>query len=267
VNYIPVTELLNGAAVSLPVVPRDRWQLVPELVRKQLREPKGARAMIINSPANPTGAVYSEKILEELAGIAVENDLVIISDEAYEKFVYGGNRHVSVASLNGMEDRTLTVQTFSKTYGMCGFRVGYAAGPEEIIGMLVELHHYVGLSAPNLSQIAALAALEGPQGRIKENVREYDARRKFVVKRLGELDGFSCDCEPQGAFYVFPSFAFKMSSVKLAHYLANEARVLVVPGTDFGRYGEGHVRISYASPLPVLEEAFDRMERVVKKLK
>lgn len=266
-NYIPVTELLNGTAISLPVIPQNNWQLIPELMKKQIKEPRRTRAIIINSPANPTGAVYSRKTLEGIADVAVENDLLVISDEAYEKFVYGKAKHVSIASFNGMDDYVLTLQSFSKTYGMAGFRVGYAVGPKKVMDMMREIHLYTTLCAPRISQEAALAALKGPQNRIRKIVTDYDRRRKFVVKRINEINGLSCGSEPQGAFYVFPKLNTKMKSVKFAHWLLKRTKVLVVPGTDFGRYGEGYVRLSYATARPLLEEGLDRIEKAMKKLK
>jgi aminotransferase len=267
INYIPTTEMLNGMAISLPVIPENDWQLIPELVRKQIKEPRRTRVLIINSPANPTGAVYPRKTLEEIADIARDNDLLVISDEAYEKFVYGKAKHISIASLNGMEDYVLTLQSFSKTYGMPGFRVGYAAGPKKLIDIMREIHLYSSLCSPTISQIAALAALKGPQASIGKHVRDYDRRRKFVVRRINEINGFTCSSEPQGAFYVFPKFSFKMKSVALAHALMKKARVLTVPGSDFGRYGEGYLRLSYATAMPLLEEGLDRLESAVKKLR
>jgi len=265
-DYIPTIHLLNGTAISLPVIPQNDWQLIPELVKKQIREPKRTRAIIINSPANPTGAVYSKKTLEGIAQIAVENDLLIISDEAYEKFVYGA-KHISIGSLNGMEDYVLTLQSFSKTYGMPGFRVGYAAGPEKLIKAMSKIHLYSSICSPTISQIAALEALKGPQGRIKKIVNEYAKRRKFIIKRVNEIPCFYCACEPKGAFYIFPKLKSKMKSVRFAHWLIKNAGVLVVPGTDFGRYGEGYVRLSYATKPDLIERALNRIEKAVKKLK
>jgi len=266
INYIPSVELLNGSAISLPVVPSNHWQLIPELVKKQIKEPKRMRAIVINTPANPTGAVYTRKTLEEIADIARDNDLMIVSDEAYEKFVFGKAKHISIGSLNGMKDYVLTLQSFSKTYGMPGFRVGYAAGPKKVIDTMRELHMYASMCAPTLSQIAAVAALKGPQGSIKEHVAEYGKRREFLLKRICEM-GFVCESEPEGAFYIFPKLGVKMSSIKFAHWLLKEAKVLVVPGSDFGRFGEGYVRFSYATALPKIEEGLARIEKAMKKIK
>jgi aminotransferase len=268
VAYIPTVELLNGTAISLPVIPDNDWQLIPELVKKQVKEPKRTRAIIINTPANPTGAVYSKKTLEALADIAIENDLLIISDEAYEKFVYAGAKHISPASLNGLADRVLTLQTASKTYGMAGFRVGWAAGPPKLIATMRKLHLYTSLAAGTSNQLAAVAALNGPQSSVKKVVREFDRRRKYMYRRICQLSSdFTCR-EPKGAFYIFAKFALakRWTSAKLAEHLLKTAHVVTVPGSDFGRYGEGYIRLSYATAMPHIEEGLDRLEATMKKL-
>jgi aspartate/methionine/tyrosine aminotransferase len=266
VEYIPIVEMLNGAALSIPIRPNEGWQIAPEGVLWQLKEPQRVRAIILNSPANPTGAVYTKKTLEAIADIAVEYDLLIISDEAYEKFVYGKTQHVSPASLNGMADYVLTLQSFSKTYGMAGFRVGYAAGPPKVIKAMTDLHVYSTICAPTISQMAALAALKGPQGDIRKHVAEYHRRRDYVCKRLSELDQFTC-VKPEGAFYVFAKYAANMRSKEFSRWLLEKAKVAVVPGRDFGRYGEGYVRFSFATDFNLIKKAMDRVERTVKFLK
>jgi len=160
-----------------------------------------------------------KKTLEEIADFAVEHDLLVLSDEAYEKFVYDGKKHVSFASLNGMGKRTITLQSFSKTYAMPGFRVGYAAGPENIISAIKKVHIYSTICAPTISQVAALEALTGPQNTINKMLKSYDQRRKLVIKRVNEMPGFSC-VAPGGAFYAFPNIrGFGMSSLKFSRWL------------------------------------------------
>ena len=265
-NYIPTVELLNGNPISLPVIPENDWQLIPELVKKQIKEPKRLRAIVVNTPANPTGAVYTRKTLEAVADIAREHDLLVISDEAYENYVYGGAKHVSIASLNGMEDYVVTLQSFSKTYGMTGFRVGYAVGPQKVIAAMRKLHLYASLTAPTPFQIAAVSALKGPQEWTHVIVRDYDKRRKFLVKRINEIDGFECN-DAKGAFYLFPKFSWKMKSVQLVEWFIKNAKVALVPGSDFGRYGDGYLRFSYATAFPKIRVALDRLEKAAKKLK
>jgi aminotransferase len=204
--------------------------------------------------------------MEEVAGFAIEYDLLIIADEAYEKLVYGDAKHISIGSLNGMEDRVLTLHSFSKTYAMPGFRLGYAAGNEKLIAAMAKLHLFTSLCAPTISQVTAIEALKGSQASVKKMVAEYDRRRKMIIKRLNEIPGFRCT-EPKGAFYAFPNVSYyKMKSLKFAEWLLKNAKVAVVPGTEFGRMGEGFIRCSYATEYHKIWKAMDNIERAVKKL-
>jgi aminotransferase len=205
--------------------------------------------------------------LEELADIVIEHDLKVFSDEAYEKLVYDNNKHISIGSLNGMKKQVLTFQSFSKTYAMGGWRVGYAAGPKEIIKSMTRTHLYCGLCSPTISQLAALEALRGTQKCVKDMKKQYDKRRKLVIKRLNEIPGI-ISLNPEGAFYAFPNIkSFGMSSVKFANFLLKKAKVLVVPGTEFGKHGEGYIRISYATSYEKIKQALNRIEKVIRKLK
>jgi aminotransferase len=184
-------------------------------------------------------------------------------DEAYEKFVYKGKHH-SLASLNGMEKYCVTFQSFSKTYAMPGYRVGYAVGPEKLISAMTRLHTYTTLTAPTLGQISAYTALTGPQGCVEKMRKEYDRRRKLIIKRLNEINGFNL-VEPDGAFYAFPSIHFKhrgkpLTSTKFCEMLFNKQRVLAIPGPEFGRNGEGFIRLSYATEYSKIKEALNRIE-------
>ena len=261
-SYIPTIEAMNGYPVSIPLTEEENFQLYAERVEAAIKDPKRVRAMVFSSPSNPTGTVFRKKSVEEIADLAIEHDFLIFVDEAYEKFVYKG-RHVSMASLNGMEDHVVTFQSFSKSYAMPGYRVGYAVGPEKLISAMTRLHTYTSISAPTMSQIAAQRALTGPQGAVERMKREYNRRRKLVVRRLGEISGFGL-VEPDGAFYAFPSIHFKrhgkpMGSGEFAEGLLKKEGVLVVPGTEFGRYGEGFVRMSYATDYSLIEKALDRI--------
>jgi len=184
----------------------------------------------------------------------------VISDEAYEKFVYEGAKHVSIGSLNGMGERVLTLQSFSKTFAMPGFRIGYACGPEKIISAMRKVHVFTSICAPTVSQLAALEALRGTRKYVEGMVREYDKRRRFTVKRLKDMAlSFS---DPLGAFYIFPNIErFRMGSLEFAEILLKKAKVSVVPGTEFGRRGEGYIRISYATGMKKIEAAMDRLEK------
>ena len=259
--YKPTIEILNGMPISVPLKEEEGWQ--PNVERmKELLVPEKTRAMIINTPTNPTGTVYTKKTLEELADFAVENDLVVVSDEAYEKLVYGGAKHVSIASLNGMEERTLTLQSVSKTYAMAGFRVGWAAGPEEIIQAMTKLKLFTSISPCTASQLAAADALRGPQDMIEGMRKEYNRRRKFIVKRLNEI-GLSTP-EPNGAFYAFSDIRHSgKKSLDFCKWLLKTARVACIPGTEFGCHGEGYVRFSYATKYELIEKALERVERAL----
>ena len=259
IAYIPVVEMLNGYPVSIPMYEKNGWQFDPDDIKKLLTEPERTRAIILNTPANPTGVVYSKNILEEIADIAVDNELLIVSDEAYEKFVYSG-KHVSIASLNGMKDYVLTLNTFSKTYGMAGFRLGYAAGPKKIIDAMKDLHIYSSICAPTPSQLAGLSALRGPQNHVKKIISEYKKRRDLIVKRINEISGLQC-LSPQGSFYCFAKYDLKMSSTDLSETILKKAKVAVIPGHDFGRYGEGYIRFSFATSTKNIENGMDRIEK------
>jgi len=263
--YIPMVETVTGVPVSVPVLEEEGFEYNPDTIKKLVD--KRTRILLINTPNNPTGRILKKKTLEDLADIVVDNELIIFSDEAYEKFVYDKNKHISIGSLNGMEDNVVTFQSFSKSYAMAGFRVGYAAGPKDIIESMTRMHIYAGLCSPTVSQLAAIKALEGNQKCVKEMRDEYDRRRKLIIKRLKEIPKITC-LKPEGAFYAFPNIKeLKMKSTEVVHFFLKKAKVLTVPGTEFGKYGEGYIRLSYATAYEKVEEALNRIEKVIKKLK
>jgi aspartate/methionine/tyrosine aminotransferase len=249
-SYIPLVTMTNGYPISYPLDFRTGFQIDTDKLNK-LAKDKKTRTIIINSPSNPTGAVIRRNTLKEILEIANQNDLLIISDEAYEKFVYKG-KHVSIGSLKGAKDRVLTLHSFSKSYGMAGFRIGYASGPEKIIKSMRNLHLHAMVCAPTISQIAATQALKGPQIEVQKNLKEYNRRRKYIVKRLNEIDGLTCN-EPEGAFYAFAKIDSKINSYKLCDKLLKH-KVAVVPGADFGRFGEGFIRLSFATSYKLIVE-------------
>lgn len=265
VCYSPSVLLAGGVPVSIPLLEENKFKPSIDTVISLITEK--SRVMILNSPNNPTGMVLSRDELASLAKIAVERDLIVISDEVYENILYDGARHHCLASFPGMRERTLIVNSFSKTYAMTGFRVGYVYGPKELISPLWLIHQYFVACVDSFAQYAALAALRGPQDFVKDMVREFDRRRRFVFKRLNEIEGFSC-LLPEGAFYIFPNIkSFKMSSEDFSQLLLKEARVATVPGSAFGSYGEGYIRISYAAAYEQLEEALNRIEKTVRRLR
>ncbi len=265
-SYKPTVEILNGMPISIPLEEGKGFQLDAD-VMERLVVPEKTRVLIINTPSNPTGTVLSRKTLEEVADFVVEHRLLVLSDEAYEKFVYRDARHVSMGSLNGMDKYVMTLHSFSKTYAMPGFRLGYACGPEEVIKAMVKLHVFSSLCAPTVSQVAGVEALRGPQGAVERMRREYDRRRRMIIKRVREVPGWSC-LEPEGAFYAFPNVrSMGMKSLAVSEWLLKEARVATIAGTEFGRMGEGFLRLSYATAYEKIEKAMDRIERAVRKRK
>jgi len=223
--------------------------------------------IIVNSPNNPTGTVFSHNDLSDLAKAAVERDLIVISDEVYEKITYDGARHYCSAGFPGMRERTIVVGSFSKTYAMTGFRIGYAYGPKELIAPMMLAHQFSVACVDGPAQYGALAALNGSQDFVKNMVTEFDRRRKLVFSRLNEIEGLRCDL-PKGAFYAFANIkGFGTSSEKFAEYLVNNARVITVPGSAFGKNGEGYIRLSYAAGYDKLEDALIRIEKAAKAFK
>ena len=263
--YIPMVESVTGTQISIPLLEEDGFELNPEKVEELIDN--RTQVLLINSPGNPTGRILKKKTLEKLADIVIEHDLKVFSDEAYEKFVYDNNKHISIGSLNGMEKHALTFQSFSKSYAMPGWRVGYAAGPKEIIQSMTRIHLYCGLCSPTISQLAALEALRKSQKCVRDMKKEYDRRRKLIVKRLIEIPNIFC-LNPEGAFYAFPNIKdLGMKSSEIAKIFLKKGKVLTVPGTEFGKYGEGYLRLSYATSYEKIKKALNRIEKVVRKLK
>ncbi len=263
-SYRPMIEVLNGMPVPIPLSAEGGFEYDVDLMRDSVA-PEKTKALIINTPSNPTGGVMTKKNLEEIADFANEFDLLILADEAYEKLVYGKAKHISMASLNGMGERTITFQTFSKSYAMPGFRLGYAAGPEHLIRAMARLHVLTSVCAPSISQEAGLAALGERKG-VERMRKEYDRRRRMMVRRVRAMKGLECT-EPEGAFYLFPNIeGTGLSSLGFTKALMEKAKVAVVPGTEFGRHGEGFVRMSYATEYRQIEKAMGRIEGFVDKL-
>jgi aminotransferase len=253
--------LAGGVPVEVPSRMEDHFQLRPERIEAAIT-PR-TKAILIGYPNNPTGAVASREVLQEVARLAEKYDLVVVSDEIYDRLVYG-TQHVCYASLPGVKDRTLLLGGFSKDYAMTGWRIGYAAGPANLMTGLLRVHQYTIMSAPTTAQDAALEALVSGEEYVAEMVAEYDRRRKLIVGGLNEL-GLPT-FEPHGAFYAFPNITVTgMDEETFAQKLLEEERVAVVPGTAFGPGGEGFVRCSYATAYEKLEEALRRMDRFMRR--
>lgn len=258
VAYGPIARMISAVPLPLQMREEDGFDVSVEELKKLVSEK--TKLIILNTPSNPTGVVFKRKILEEIADFVVEKNLNVLTDEAYEKLVYDDARHVSFASLKGMKEYTITTQTFSKSYAMTGFRVGYAVAPRDVIKEMSEFKICTTLCAPTISQLAAIEAFKA--GKYVEMMRkEYDRRRRMVVKRLNELKNVHC-IKPKGAFYAFPNISgLGMSSEKLTDFLLEKARVLVAPGTEFGNFGEGFVRLSYATAYEKIEEALTGLRK------
>ena len=265
VVYAPGVFLAHGTPVYVPLLEKNNFRPSINDVRSLITSK--SRVMILNFPNNPTGATLSYDEAAAIARIAVEHNLIVISDEVYEEITYDDTTHYCLAAFPGMRERTLVINSFSKTYAMTGLRVGYVYGPRKLISSLWLVHQYVVSCVNSAAQSIALAALREPQDFVANMVCGFNRRRLLVHKRLNELEGVRC-LLPKGAFYAFPNMkAFKKTSEELANFIAREAHVMTVPGSAFGCYGEGYLRLSYAAADDELEEALSRIEKVVKKLK
>jgi aminotransferase len=264
VVYEAVARIVGATPVFVAVREEEDFRLIPENVEKSLTTK--TKLIILNSPSNPTGGIQYKEDIEGIAEVARKHNLYIVSDEVYETMLYEGMHHHSIAAVKGMRNRTVTVNSFSKTYAMTGWRIGYAVGTREIIDQMIKLQQYTMVHAPAVSQRAALAALNGPQDFIEQMVTIFDERRRFLIPRLNEIEGFRCPT-PKGAFYAFPNVeGLGKLSKDMAQILLQSGGVAVVPGSVFGEGGEGYLRLSYAQPLDKLEDACNRIEKVVKTL-
>jgi len=262
--YIPTVKTLHGRCNFVPVFEENNFAPGIEDLEKSCT-PK-SKAILINSPCNPTGGVFTRPQLEEIADFATEKDLIVISDEIYESIVYDNAKHHSIGSFDGMAERTITVNGFSKSYAMTGLRVGYAAGPAELMKNVFKFNYFGHICACVPSMYAALEGLRNPKSKdfIREQVREYDRRRKFIVKRLNEI-GLQTKT-PQGAFYAFARCdSFDKNSYGFVNRLLDETHVITTPGSAFGPHGEGFVRFSYATKYEQIEEAMDRIEKFLER--
>jgi aminotransferase len=263
VAYSSCVILTGGKPVHIPTYEANNFEITAKDIEERLT--KKTRAILIGYPSNPTGAVMSRKKLADIAALAMKRDLTVISDEIYSKLIYGAE-FTCFASLPGMKEHTVFLGGFSKAFAMTGWRVGYAAAPKEIVAAMTKIHQYTMMCVSTMSQMAALEALKGEQDSIAEMVEDYNRRRQVIVKGLRDI-GLSC-FEPKGAFYAFPSIRCTgMTSEDFAEKLLSEEKVAVVPGSAFGKCGEGYIRCCYATSLPDIEEALKRMGRFVKKYK
>ena len=264
VSYLPCAVLANGVPVPIELKAENEFRLTKEELEEAVT-PK-TKLLVLPFPNNPTGAVMRKKDLEAIAEVVEKHDLFVISDEIYSELTYGEEAHTSFASLPGMWERTITINGFSKSHAMTGWRLGYACGPRVILDQMLKIHQFAIMCAPTTSQYAAVEALRHGDEDIERMREQYDGRRRYVMKRLEDM-GLPC-FEPLGAFYVFPCIKeFGMTSDEFATKLLQDQKIAVVPGTAFGAGGEGFLRISYAYSLESLKTALDRMEKFVIKLR
>ncbi|MFC1693581.1 pyridoxal phosphate-dependent aminotransferase [Candidatus Latescibacterota bacterium] len=272
VSYPEMVRLAGGTPVIIEGKPENDIKITAEQLKESIT-PK-TKLLILNSPSNPSGMVYTEEELKSLEKVIVESGIFVLSDEIYEKLIYDGVKHISMASLSGdIFSKTITVNGVSKSYCMTGWRIGYAAGPEEVIRGMATVQSQETSNPCSISQKAALEALTGPQDFLDPMIREMDRRRRYMNDRLNSMDGVSC-IQPGGAFYMFPDVSgvygksFKGTvidgSVALCEYMLNEQHIAIVPGAGFG--AEKHVRISYANSMENLEKALDRFDNGLKEL-
>ncbi len=263
VCYTPITELTGGVPVPIATRAGDAFRLTPEQLKAAIT-PR-TKLLILPFPNNPTGAVMRRAHLEAIAGVLRGTDIMVLSDEIYAELTYGDERHISFAEIDGMKERTILVQGFSKSYAMTGWRLGYAAGPAPVIKQMTKIHQFSIMCAPTTSQYAAVEALRNGDADIEEMRGQYDMRRRLLVDGLNRM-GLDC-FSPEGAFYVFPSIrSTGLSSSDFCMRLLEAERVAVVPGDAFGESGEGFVRISYSYSVNHLLEALKRIDRFLKTL-
>lgn len=263
VCYVPMTEMAKGTPVVIETKAEDQFRLTAQALREKIT-PK-SKLLILPFPNNPTGAVMRREHLEEIAEVVREHNLLVLSDEIYGELTYGDRGHVCFAEIDGMKERTVLINGFSKTYAMTGWRLGYAAGPAEILDAMTKLHQYAIMSSPTMAQYAAIEALRNGDQDIESMREQYDMRRRLIVDTFNSI-GMPC-FEPEGAFYVFPSIQKTgLSSEEFCEKLLYSEHVAVVPGNAFGPCGEGFVRVSYSYSLKHINEALKRIERFLASL-
>src|SRR6058998_1041935 len=261
VSYAPMVTLAGAKPVPIRAADEDGFVPSAETVADAVT-PR-TRLIVLNSPSNPAGSVYTRAQMRGLADLAADHDLTIVSDEIYEKILYEGE-HVSPASLDGMFDRTVTVHGFSKTYSMTGWRLGWLVAPSPLFKEISKVQEHTITCATAFAQKAGVAALRGPTTPLQAMVKEFRARRDLVLKELATIEGLSTH-RPTGAFYVFPRFEAKIDSATLCERILKEASVAVTPGSAFGEAGEGHIRISYAASRDTITEGVRRIGEVLAK--
>ena len=264
VSYVPCAVLAGGVPVIIELKAENEFRLTPEALEAAIT-PK-TKLLVMPFPNNPTGAIMNRDELQAIANVIRETNIMVLSDEIYNSLTYGPDRHVCFAEIEGMKERTIVVDGFSKSYAMTGWRLGWAMGPKEIMRHVCKIHQFGIMSAPTTAQFAGIEAIRTGDDDIARMRDQYDLRRRFL---LGELRSMGLDCfEPEGAFYIFPSIeSTGLTSEEFCERLLHEQEVAVIPGSAFGASGEGHVRISYSYSMNHLREACSRMRKFLENLK
>lgn len=264
VCYKPIVEVCGGVAISVPTKSENDFKLTCDDIEQYVTE--RTKAIVFPYPNNPTGAIMTAQELKEISKVIIKHNLFVISDEIYSELTYTSQGHTSIAAIDNMQERTIVINGFSKTYSMTGWRLGYALGPAKIIEQMTKLHQFAIMSAPTNSQYAAIDALKNGDSDISKMVMDYDMRRRFTVDAFRKI-GLEC-FEPKGAFYVFPCIkSTGLSSDEFCERLIKEKHVAVVPGNAFGDCGEGYIRASYCYSIDNIKEAISRIGEFVKELK
>lgn len=264
VCYEPIVRLAGGIPVLLELKAENEFRLTAEELRSAITDK--TKLLVFPFPCNPTGAIMEMKDLEKIAEVIRDTDICVLSDEIYSELTYGESKHISIASLPGMKERTILINGFSKTYSMTGWRMGYACGPAPIIAQMTKIHQFAIMSAPTTSQYAAIEAIRSGDGDIEKMLSEYDMRRRLMVGGFNKI-GMTC-FEPKGAFYAFPSIKVSgMDSETFCETLLREKKVALVPGNAFGECGEGFVRASYCYSTSHIREALSRIESFLNEIK
>lgn len=264
VSYLPCIELAGGIPVAIPLKEENQFRLTAQELEEAITDK--TKIVIINFPNNPTGAILEQVNIEALRDVIIKHDLMVITDEIYEELTYNNKHHVTITSLEGMRERTIYINGFSKAYAMTGWRLGYCCGPQVIMEQMVKIHQFTIMAAPTMSQYAGIEALKHGDESVNEMRESYNQRRRYLMKELKRM-GLTC-FEPLGAFYVFPNIQeFNMTSEQFATELLLEEHLAVIPGSAFGESGEGFIRISYAYSIQELKVAIQRLEVFINRLR
>lgn len=263
VCYVPIVELTGGVPVIINTRKEDKFKLTPELLREKITDK--TKLLILPFPNNPTGAIMTREDLEKIAEVLRDTNIMVLSDEIYSELTYG-RKHCSIAEIEGMRERTILINGFSKAFAMTGWRLGYLAAPRQIVKQMLKIHQYMIMSSPTISQYAAIEALRNCEREVRNMVAEYNIRRRLLVENFNKM-GLEC-FDPEGAFYIFPCIkSTGLSSEEFCEKLLENQKVAVVPGNAFGESGEGFIRVSYAYSLKHLMEASKRIHAFIDNLK